>query len=254
MKKIFILSMVGLLFSIAAYAARPASATFTARRGQLIQVSVNGRVINPVASSFVRVTGLPAGNHRVDFRIFNRWGNSIQGQSMMPLQGGVESSFLITRSGRRFTFAQIGAIPLAPPPVAVVPRRAPAPRAVPPRSNQARQGSSQAPAPQNDACSNVMRETEVEAFKNSISGKNFDNTRLTIARQALRRNALMARDVKEIAQLFDQEDNRLEFAKMAYRHTCDVENYYLVNDAFMYEGTSDKLDDFMRRADQAARR
>ncbi len=252
MKKILILSLLGLLFSMAAYASRPANATFTARRGQLIQVSVNGRVVNPVASAFVRVTGLPAGNHRVDFRIFNRWGSSIQGQSMMPLQAGVESSFLITRSGRRFTFAQIGAIPLAPPPVAVAPapRVGPPPRASQPPTNAPRQ----APAPAKDVCNSVMRETEVENLKNSIAAKDFDNSRLTIARQALSRNSLMARDVKEIAQLFNQEENRLEFTKMAYRHTCDVENYYLVNDAFMYEATIEKLDDFMRRADQAARR
>jgi hypothetical protein len=251
MKKILLLSLIGTLLTMVAYAARPANATFTARRGQLIQVSVNGRVVNPVASSFVRVTGLPAGNHRVDFRIFNRWGNSIQGSSIMPLQAGVESAFLITRSGRRFNFAQIGAAPLAPPPVAV----RPAPRQGPPPRGSAapRQGAPSAQAPK-DVCSNVMRETEVETFKASISGKDFDNSRLTIARQALRHNALMARDVKEIAQLFDREENRLEFAKMAYRHTCDVENYYLVNDAFMYEATIEKLDDFMRRADQAARR
>ena len=57
----------------------------------------------------------------------------------------------------------------------------------------------------------------------------------------------MAEQVKEIMLLFDFESTRLEFAKEAYSYTYDLDNYYILNDAFDFESSISELNEFITK-------
>ena len=80
--------------------------------------------------------------------------------------------------------------------------------------------------------------------KNSIQSKDFESTKLDIAKQIVGSNCLTAQQVKEVVQLFDFESSKLDFAKFAYGHTYDRSNYYVVNDAFDFESSVTELVNF----------
>jgi hypothetical protein len=46
-------------------------------------------------------------------------------------------------------------------------------------------------------------------------------------------------------QLFTYEDSKLEFAKYAYDYTYDIDNYFMVNDAFEFETSIDELNEYI---------
>lgn len=81
--------------------------------------------------------------------------------------------------------------------------------------------------------------------KYSISSKDFEDSKLRIAKQVISSNCLLCSQVKEIMLLFDFEDTRLKLAKFAYGYTYDIGNYYLLNDAFDFESTIDELSDYI---------
>lgn len=94
-------------------------------------------------------------------------------------------------------------------------------------------------------CPWPMNEADFQSAKQTIAAKDFEDSKLTIAKQVAGANCLFASQVKEIMLLFDFEDTRLEFAKYAYHHTYDIGNYYMVNDAFDFEMTIDELNDYI---------
>lgn len=79
----------------------------------------------------------------------------------------------------------------------------------------------------------------------SISSKSFESSKLTIAKQIVGSNCLLCRQVREIMKLFTFESNRLEFAKYAYKYTWDINNYFLLNDAFEFESSIEELNRFI---------
>ena len=95
-------------------------------------------------------------------------------------------------------------------------------------------------------CPVPMNPADFGSFKESISSKSFENTKLTIAKQVLQNNCLTAQQVKETMGLFDFENTKLDFAKYAYAHTYDTGNYFKVNDAFEFESSVDELNRYIR--------
>jgi len=59
-----------------------------------------------------------------------------------------------------------------------------------------------------------------------------DRHRLQIAMKAVDANQLSSVQVKQMAVLINNEENRLDFAKYAYAQTPDKNNYFLVTDTF----------------------
>ncbi|MBU0763999.1 MAG: DUF4476 domain-containing protein [Bacteroidetes bacterium] len=90
-----------------------------------------------------------------------------------------------------------------------------------------------------------MTDGEFLAAKQSIRSKDFEDSKLTIAKQIINAKCLTTLQVKEIMLLFDFEDTRLQFAKYAYGYTYDLSNYYLLNDAFEFESSIDELNDYI---------
>lgn len=94
-------------------------------------------------------------------------------------------------------------------------------------------------------CARPVNPNEFGSIKNTISSKSFEDSKLTIAKQVVSAKCLTCTQVKEIMKLFSFEDSRLEFAKFAYKHTYDIENYYILNDAFTFESSIDELNAYI---------
>ena len=94
-------------------------------------------------------------------------------------------------------------------------------------------------------CQKPMSHTEYEAFKKSGQAKDFEDTRLKLAKQAISGHCILVDQVLDLMNLFDFEDTRLEFAKFVYNYTYDIGNYFKINDAFEFESSTDALIEFI---------
>ncbi|OFX17109.1 MAG: hypothetical protein A2033_13625 [Bacteroidetes bacterium GWA2_31_9] len=94
-------------------------------------------------------------------------------------------------------------------------------------------------------CARPVNQNEFSSIKSTISSKSFEDSKLTIAKQVVAAKCLTCAQVKEIMMLFSFEDSKLEFAKFAYKHTYDIENYYMLNDAFTFESSIDELNSYI---------
>ena len=94
-------------------------------------------------------------------------------------------------------------------------------------------------------CPYPMDASAFQSAKRSIKSKSFEDTKMTLAKQIAKANCLSVAQVKEILELFTFEDNKLEYAKFVYDYTCDVGNFYLVNDVFTFESTVEELDAYL---------
>ena len=94
-------------------------------------------------------------------------------------------------------------------------------------------------------CPYPMNQTDFYSAKSSISSKDFESTKLDIAKQVTNSNCFTADQIKEIMGLFDFEASKLEYAKYAYGHCYDKGNYFKVNDAFEFETSISELQDYI---------
>jgi hypothetical protein len=94
-------------------------------------------------------------------------------------------------------------------------------------------------------CPRPIAPGEFNDMKETIRSKDFENTKLTIAKQILQNNCVTASQVRELITLFDFENTKLDFAKYAYDRTYDIGNYYKVNDAFEFESSVDDLNKYI---------
>lgn len=97
-------------------------------------------------------------------------------------------------------------------------------------------------------CPMPMTHEDYEGAKQTITAKDFESDKLTIAKQIASSNCLSAGEVKGIMLLFTYEDSKLDFAKYAYTHTYDKGNYYKVNDAFQFSSSTDALNQYINSA------
>ena len=94
-------------------------------------------------------------------------------------------------------------------------------------------------------CAWPMSEGDFAAAKRSIASKDFEDSKMTVAKQVINTNCLFSSQIKEIMMLFDFEDTKLQLAKYAYGYTHDIGNYYLVNDAFEFESSIEDLNRYI---------
>lgn len=98
-----------------------------------------------------------------------------------------------------------------------------------------------APAPVPHPCSpNSFME-----IKRMIENETFEDTKLTIARQATAAELLTVDQIIEITKLFTFEDNRLEYLKFAYDYCYDPGKYYKVNSALTYSSSIEELNEYI---------
>lgn len=95
-------------------------------------------------------------------------------------------------------------------------------------------------------CMQAMSPADFLDAKASIAAKGFEETKLTLAKQIGGSNCFTSDQVSSIMGLFGFEDSKLDFAKFAYDHVVDVNNYYKVNDAFGFSSSVDELNKYIQ--------
>lgn len=88
-----------------------------------------------------------------------------------------------------------------------------------------------------------MTEEEVKSVIKALRQESFDNTRAQVARQIVSTSPkrFLSTQIKQMVQCFDFENARLEFAKFAFDYVQDPERYYVVNEAFDFDGSKQAL-------------
>ncbi len=82
-------------------------------------------------------------------------------------------------------------------------------------------------------------------LQNTLNNASFESDRLTIAKQAVATHSVLADEIFLIMEMFSFESTKLDFAKFAYPHCEDKENYYRVNDAFSFSSSIHELNNYI---------
>ncbi len=98
---------------------------------------------------------------------------------------------------------------------------------------------------QNKYCNEPMTDSNFEKALKTIKNKDFEDDKLEVATQVVQSNCMLARQVKQIMETFSFDENKLAFAKIAYTHTFDINNYFIVYDAFTFHSNSKKLSEYI---------
>ncbi|GAB4094334.1 DUF4476 domain-containing protein [Flaviaesturariibacter terrae] len=92
----------------------------------------------------------------------------------------------------------------------------------------------------------TMSASNFTALLQQLHNENFDNTRLSLVKNALASNRVTAAQVKQLMQQFSFDNDRLEVAKTAYPRTTDRNNFFQVMDAFEFSSSKESLTAWMR--------
>lgn len=226
-RRSLLLSLLFLLTLTSARAEGVAAARIYTRGGESFRLYVDGAPMGTPANSFV-LPQLTGGYHWLEFRFpGRRLGPGVQGyRTQAWFAPDFESVYELDAfpSGGRMTLTRVSYAMLGGGGSGYA-------------NNYTNQGGTGA-APQ---CAGLFTPAEVDQFVQSLRDRDFENTRLTMAKDAVNRGSILAQDVKRIMKVFDFEASRLEFAKHAYNRCCDQRNYYVVNDAFDFDASVQSL-------------
>lgn len=106
-------------------------------------------------------------------------------------------------------------------------------------------GVTNMPPPSNAAACYAMAPGNFSALKGSISKTSFDDTKLSTAKSALSSNCMTADQIAQVCRMFSFEENKLNFAKFAYRRCVDPQNYFMLNDVFSFDSSKEDLNNFI---------
>ena len=81
--------------------------------------------------------------------------------------------------------------------------------------------------------------------KRAIAGTAWDDTRLSTAKTILNSNYVTTQQVIEICRIFSWDENKLEFAKYAFKKTVDNNNYFKVNAVFSWDDSKTALNNYV---------
>lgn len=82
---------------------------------------------------------------------------------------------------------------------------------------------------------------ELEDFLHYMNLQNFDNRKLNSAKSFVKSKALTAAQIAQISRGLSYDNNRLTFAKYAYRFCIDPGNYYAVEATLSYHHSKQEL-------------
>jgi len=91
-----------------------------------------------------------------------------------------------------------------------------------------------------------MNSSDFAKAKASVKAKDFDDSRLSIAKQVIDKNCLSTDQIKQLVELFSFEETNLSFAKMAYSRCSDPQNYYQINDVFDFDASTEELEAYIK--------
>lgn len=87
-----------------------------------------------------------------------------------------------------------------------------------------------------------MTHQEFAGLVQVIRNRSFDSDQLLIAKQSVRNAALSTTQILQIMDLFSFESTKLTFAKLAYDHCWDRQNYFMINEAFTFSSSIRSLE------------
>lgn len=80
-----------------------------------------------------------------------------------------------------------------------------------------------------------------------VKAKKFeDDRKSTATRETKHLNCMTTAQIKKITQLFKFEDSRLDYAKLAYYHCSDPDNFLSITEVFKFESSKRELEEFVR--------
>ena len=106
-------------------------------------------------------------------------------------------------------------------------------------------GRSELPAKKTENCKSPVPASSINSMKASLEKQTFEDTRMKMAKDIIRRNCYSCEQIKELLGLFTFEKNKLDLAKFAYESCTDKGNYYMMNDAFSFSSSVDELTEFL---------
>ncbi|MDR9397495.1 MAG: DUF4476 domain-containing protein [Salibacter sp.] len=95
-------------------------------------------------------------------------------------------------------------------------------------------------------CDWPASDEEYSSIISTIENQSFSDTKLNTAKQFASSKCLTVDQVKGLMEQFSFEDTKLEFAKYAYEHTYDIDNYFKLNDAFSFESSVSELQEYIQ--------
>lgn len=93
----------------------------------------------------------------------------------------------------------------------------------------------------------AMNEIDFQRALSVIRSEDFENTKLSTAKQVATNNLLTVNQIGRICQLFEFDNTRLDFAKTAYFHCVDQNQYYLLHSVFEFDNNKKELDKFVQQ-------
>jgi hypothetical protein len=94
-------------------------------------------------------------------------------------------------------------------------------------------------------CLEPMSQAMFSQARASVQAKTFDETRLSQSKTIASANCLSAAQIRDLCGAFDFEATKLDFAKHAWSHCADKQNYFLVNDVFTFSASVDELNGYI---------
>jgi len=92
-----------------------------------------------------------------------------------------------------------------------------------------------------------MSQYEFNQLYTLLDNTSFDNSKLTIAKQAIRSNYFTTNQVSILMSLFSFDSKRVQLAKLAYAKVVDKHNYYMVNEQFTFNSTVEELHEYINK-------
>lgn len=92
----------------------------------------------------------------------------------------------------------------------------------------------------------AMTDADFELLKKTLQQERFTSSRMTAAKAAISSNYFKTAQVRQMAQLFSFEDDKMQLVKQAYAKTVDRSNYYQLSDLFSFSSNKEDLSRFIR--------
>lgn len=96
----------------------------------------------------------------------------------------------------------------------------------------------------------VFNRAEFAQLKDMIRNAPFADDKKKTFRLALQNNYITVAQLSELLKQFNFDDERLEWATMAYNYTADTERFYQLRDLLTFDSSKQKLDKFLLSASE----
>ena len=80
----------------------------------------------------------------------------------------------------------------------------------------------------------------------TIKNQGFDETKLSTAKQIAEGNCLTAGQIADVCKTFGFEETKLSFAKFAYHHCTEPQNYFKINNVFGFSSSVEDLNKYIQ--------